>query len=51
LIMAAHGISVTGIDYNENLISSLRRGQITSVEEGLEALYQKACANGIEFST
>ena len=51
LIMAAHGISVTGIDYDENLISSLRRGQITSAEEGLEALYQKARANGIEFST
>ena len=51
LMMAAHGVSVTGSDYNKDLVDTLNSGRITFKEEGLEELFDQACENGIVFST
>lgn len=51
LMFAKSGVKVVGTDYNDKLIGSLRRGELTFEEEGLEILFQEAISNGIEFST
>ena len=51
LMMAAHGIEVTGTDYNAQLVGRLNAGHTTFKEEGLEELFQKALHSGIRFTT
>lgn len=51
LMFANSGVKVVGTDYNENLINSLRRGELTFEEEGLDQLFKEALSNGIAFST
>lgn len=51
LMMAAHGVEVVGIDFNQELVNTLQRGEITFQEEGLEDLFNEALNCGIEFDT
>jgi UDP-N-acetyl-D-mannosaminuronic acid dehydrogenase len=51
LMMASHGLNVVGTDYDEERVASLNNGTITLQEKGLDELYAKSCALGIEFST
>ena len=51
LMFAKSGVKVVGTDYNEKLIKSLQKGELTFKEEGLDELFKEALANGIEFST
>lgn len=51
LMMASHGLNVVGTDYDEERVASLNNGTITFQEKGLDELYAKSCALGIEFST
>ena len=51
LMMAAHDISVVGVDYNKTLVATLQQGKITYEEVGLEGLYKKACEKCIKFAT
>lgn len=50
LMLSSHGIQVVGSDYNENLINTLNRGEVTFKEEGLEDLFCNAVRCGIRFS-
>ena len=38
LMMASHGVKVVGTDYNGDLVASLKRGELTFEEAGLEEL-------------
>ena len=51
LMFAKSGMKVVGTDYNINLVNSLRDGDLTFKEGGLDELFQEALSNGIEFST
>lgn len=51
LMFAKSGIKVTGTDYNNDIVESLNQGRLSFEEEGLQALFKDAQANGIEFST
>lgn len=51
LMFAKHGVKVVGTDYNAQLVNSLRKGELTFEEKGLEELFQEAIDGGIEFST
>ncbi len=50
MMMASHGVSVIGSDYNEALVDSLQAGHLTFQEEGLEELFAQALQGGIQFS-
>lgn len=51
LMFASHGVKVVGTDYNEELVATLNAGKTTFEEKGLDELFQKAVAEGIEFTT
>lgn len=51
LMFAKHEVKVIGTDYNDQLVDSLRKGELTFEEKGLEELFQAAIDGGIEFST
>ena len=51
LMLASHGQDVVGTDLSEKVVGALNNGQVTLMEDGIEALYQKAVAGGIRFST
>lgn len=51
LMLAKSGMKVVGTDYNERLINSLKIGELTFEEKGLDELFKEAFSNGIEFST
>lgn len=51
LMMASHGMEVTGTDYNKELVATLNNGQTTFKEDGLEALFADAVKAGIRFTT
>ncbi|MCC8081982.1 MAG: nucleotide sugar dehydrogenase [Lachnospiraceae bacterium] len=51
LMLASHGVDVTGTDYNEELVATLQAGHTTFQEDGLDELFQKAVEKGIEFTT
>lgn len=51
LMFAKHGVKVVGTDYNSQLVNSLKQGELTFEEKGLEELFQSAIEGGIEFST
>ena len=50
LMFAAHGVEVTGTDYNKALVDTLIAGRTTFDEEGLDELFQSAVEHGIHFS-
>ena len=50
LMLAAHGVEVTGTDYNRQLVETLNRGKPTFKEDGLDELFEKAVKSGIRFS-
>ena len=50
LMMAAHGIRVTGTDRDRKLVGMLNAGQATFRENGLEELFRKAAGAGIRFA-
>lgn len=51
LMLSAHGISVVGTDYNEELISILNSGRTTFKEKDLDSLFDRAVKAGIRFTT
>jgi UDP-N-acetyl-D-mannosaminuronic acid dehydrogenase len=51
LMFAKSGIKVAGTDINEPLVQTLNEGKLPFEEEGLEALFNQAKDNGIEFTT
>lgn len=51
LMLAAHGVSVIGTDYNSEVVARLNRGELTFREDGLVELFSGAVAQGIHFST
>lgn len=51
LMLASHGVTVIGTDYNEKLVSRLQSGHITFKENGLEELFKTAIEGSIEFTT
>jgi len=51
LMMATHGVSVSAVDYNKDLVRQLQRGEVTFKEEGLPALFAEAVEKGIRFCT
>ena len=51
LMMAAHGIEVVGVDFNEDLVRTLQSGHTTFKEDGLGELFETALSSGIEFTT
>ena len=51
LMLAAHGVEVTGTDYNKELVDTLNAGRLSFKEDGLEELYQTARENGVSFTT
>lgn len=50
LMLASHGIKVIGTDYNEKLVSTLKSGQTTFKEDGLDELFDQAVKAGIQFT-
>lgn len=51
LMLASSGVEVVGIDYNQHLVDTLQSGHTTFDEDGLDALFQRACERGIRFTT
>ena len=51
LMLAAHGVKVIGVDYKEEVVVSLRHGEIPFEEEGIENVFHKALAGDISFVT
>ncbi|MBQ6253948.1 MAG: nucleotide sugar dehydrogenase [Bacteroidales bacterium] len=51
LMLASHGVEVTGTDCNGDLVSTLNAGKTTFKEKGLDELFGKALAAGIRFTT
>ncbi len=51
LILASHGINVTGTDYNPELVETLNAGHTAFNEKGLDQLFADALKSGIKFST
>lgn len=51
LMLASHGVSVWGTDYNEELVNTLKSGKTTFQEDGLDELFSDALKKGIQFST
>ena len=51
LMLAAHGVEVTGTDCNRKLVETLRGGNTTFKEKGLEGLFETALRGGIRFSS
>ena len=51
LMLAAHGQEVVGTDLSEAVVSSLKKGTVSLMEDGIEQLYYQAVSGGIRFST
>ena len=51
LMLAAHGQDVVGTDLSVQVVDALREGRVSLMEQGIEALYQRAVEGGIRFST
>lgn len=51
LMLAAHGVEVTGTDYKKELVDTLNAGHTTFEEEGVEELFGNALKAGIRFCT
>lgn len=50
LMLAAHGVTVVGTDYNKELVDTLNAGKTTFKEDGLDELFNAAVNAGISFS-
>ena len=50
LMLASKGADVTGVDYSETLIGTLKSGTLTFEEEGLSDVFRDALSNGIKFT-
>lgn len=46
-VFAQHGLSVIGVDVNQHAVETINRGDIHIVEPGLEAVVQRAVADGL----
>lgn len=51
LMMASHGVDVVGVDYNAELVETLKQGKLTFEEKGMDELLAAAVAGGITFTT
>lgn len=51
LMLAAHGVKITGTDYNAELVATLNAGHTTFKEDGLDDLFWTALDQGIKFTT
>ena len=51
LMLATHGVEVVGTDYNEALVQTLLKGEMTFEEKGVSELLSDAIAAGIRFTT
>lgn len=51
LMFARNNVKVIGTDCNEDLVTTLRSGKTTFMEDGLDILFKQALDNGIEFTT
>lgn len=51
LMLASHGVEVTGTDYNEDTVKTLNSGYTTFKEKGLNSLFESALKAGITFTT
>lgn len=51
LMFAKSGMKVVGTDYNKKLVNSLKKGNLTFEEKGLDKLFSDALNSGIEFTT
>ncbi len=51
LMMASHGVEVTGTDYNKELVEKLKAGKKTFKENELEKMYEDDVKAGIKFTT
>ncbi len=51
LMLASKDVEVVGTDYNEELIETLKRGELTFEEKGMRELFDVALENNIKFST
>lgn len=51
LMLATHGQDVVGTDLSEQVVDSLRNGQVNLMEQGIEDLYRRAVEGGIRFTT
>ena len=40
LMLAAHGVKVTGTDYDADLVATLQAGKSAFKEDGLDSLFQ-----------
>lgn len=51
LMLAISGNDVVGTDYNENLVATLKKGQMTFKEDGIDDIFKKSLKSGIQFKT
>lgn len=51
LMLASHGVKVTGTDCSQSLVGRLNAGEITFEEKGLRELFDRALESGIVFTT
>lgn len=51
LMLASHDVDVIGVDYSQKVVDSLKQGNLTFKEEGLEEIFHEAVAKNIEFTT
>ena len=51
VMLASHGVEVTGTDYNAELVSTLNAGRTTFKENGLDEVFRAALDAGIRFTT
>ena len=51
LSLAANGIPTIGVDINRKVVETLRTGNVTFQEKGLEELFRRAAEKGIRFET
>ncbi len=51
LMLAAKGVEVVGTDYNDQLVETLKRGELTFEEKGMKKLLNRASNNNIKFTT
>ena len=50
LMLASHGVEVVGTDYNKELVKTLKNGETTFEEKGLNELFNSALKSNIRFT-
>ena len=51
LMLASHGVDVVGTDYSESVVASLKEGELTFEEDGLDEAFAAAVNSGIVFTS